>query len=78
MPLQEAVRKLSIGTGHGYVRCNCASHITAKCSTNQCSCKFAKIHCNSKCHGKSEDAKCTNKDTVLAGEIEEEKKSTPA
>ena len=54
MPLREAVRKLSVGTGQGYVRCHCAPHITAKCSTNQCSCKFAKIPCNSKCHGKSE------------------------
>ena len=36
--------------------------------------KFAKISCSSKCHGKSEDAKCTNKDVVVVEEIEEEEK----
>ena len=76
MPLREAVRKLSVGTGQGYVRCNCA--LTAKCSTNRCSCKFAKISCSSKCHGKSEDAKCTNKDVVVVEEIEAEKEPTSA
>ena len=67
MSLREAIRKLSGGTGQGYVRCNCG--LTAKCSINRCSCKLAKISCSSKCHGKSEDAKCINKDVVAVEEI---------
>ena len=68
MSLREAVRKMSVGTGQGFVKCNCA--ITAKCSTTRCSCKNAKISCSSKCHGKSPDAKCTNTDNDI--EIDQE------
>ena len=66
--LREAVRKLSVGIGQGFVKCICA--ITAKCSTTRCSCKNAKISCSSKCHGKSPDAKCTNTDNDI--EIDQE------
>jgi len=58
--IREAVRLLSVGTGQGFIKCNCI--INAKCSTSRCSCKAAKISCSSKCHGKSEQAKCTNND----------------
>ena len=58
LSLREAVSKLSIGTGQGYVKCGCTNN--AKCSTQRCSCRQAKIACSSKCHGKSPDSNCVN------------------
>ena len=46
-----------------FVKCACA--ITAKCSTKRCSCKEAGISCSSKCHGKSDEAKCENTDQAV-------------
>ena len=58
LSLREAVSNLYIGTGQGYVKCGCTNN--AKCSTQRCSCKQAKIACSSKCHGKSPDSNFVN------------------
>jgi len=58
--LREAVSKLSVGTGQGYVKCACTNN--AKCSTMRCSCRKANISCSSKCHGKSPESNCVNTD----------------
>ena len=58
LSLREVVSKLSVGTGQGYVKCSCTNN--AKCSTQRCSCKKAKIACSSKCHGKSPESNCVN------------------
>ncbi len=65
--IREAVRFLSVGTGQGFIKCNC--NINAYCSTSRCSCKAAKISCSFKCHGKSEQAKCTNNDAFYETEF---------
>jgi hypothetical protein len=52
------LRLLSVGTGQGFIKCS--YNINDKFSTSRCSCRAAKISCSSKCHGKSEQANCTN------------------
>ena len=73
LSLREAVSKLSIGTGQGYVKCGCTNN--AKCSTQRCSCKQAKIACSFKSHGKSPDSNCVNNEDFYkksAKNVEEE------
>ena len=71
--MREAVSKFPIGTGQGYVKCGCTNN--AKCSTQSCSCKQAKIACSFKSHGKSPDSNCVNNEDFYkksAKNVEEE------
>jgi len=52
--LRSAATALSIGSGQGFVRCNC----NGKCTNNRCKCRKANTLCNSKCHS---SLPCENK-----------------
>ena len=56
LSVREAITKLSVGHGQGYIKCSC----TGDCKTLRCSCRSASLKCSSKCHGKS--FKCSNCD----------------
>ena len=52
--LREIVKKLSVGNGHVYVRCQCKG----ACVAEKCKCFKWNILCNSACHGRSPCENC--------------------
>jgi hypothetical protein len=58
--VREAIYRLSIDNGQGYLKCSCNS----QCKTMRCSCKKAGITYSSKCHGRAFE--CDNKEPVPA------------
>ena len=53
--VREAVGIIDIGGGQGMAKCN----RTTTCLKGRCSCKLAKLLCNSRCH--HNNSKCLNK-----------------
>ena len=51
----EAASSIDIAGGQGMLKCNC----TTTCQSGRCSCKKAKLMCNSRCH--HNNSKCLNK-----------------
>jgi len=47
--IREAVAKLSIYNGQGFVKCQCQSGMR-QCQTNRCLCFKKNVKCSSKCH----------------------------
>ena len=66
-----AVTKLSVGKGQGFVKCGCKGN----CATNRCSCRAAKVPCNSRCHGK--EFLCANNENAKNAKKPEKNKSKP-
>lgn len=65
--VREAAKALSIGSGQGYIKCNC----TGNCATERCSCRSASIAWGSKCHGKQ--FVCSNNEALYAKRTENTK-----
>ena len=55
--LRQAMKSSASG-GQGFVKCNCASTGSKKCSSNRCLCIKSKVLCNSRCHN---SLNCRNK-----------------
>ena len=55
--VREALKKGPSG-GQGFVRCNCLTSGSKKCSTNKLQCFKSKLKCNSRCYG---GLSCKNK-----------------
>ena len=55
LSVREAASAVDIGGGQGMVKCNC----TKECANLTCTCKKAKLLCNSRCH--HNNTKCKNK-----------------
>ena len=56
MGVREAIRKISVGTGQGFLKCSCK---TGKCL--HCSCAKNNVKCNSRCHGGQANHSCEQK-----------------
>ena len=54
--LREAVRKISLTGGQGFLRCSCKGG----CLTRRCACRKANMKCNSRCH--ASNGQCRNHD----------------
>ncbi len=54
--LRSVAKTTSMGSGQGFVRCNCTTK--SDCRTNRCKCRVASVLCNSKCH---QSGPCGNK-----------------
>jgi|694.fasta_scaffold50827_3 hypothetical protein len=55
LSVREMARLCSNGTGQGYIKCSCQGSCDKSCK-----CKKSNQVCNSRCHGKKANVKCTN------------------
>ena len=54
--VREAISKMSVGTGQGFLKCSCK---TGKCL--HCNCAKSNVSCNSRCHGGQSNHNCDRK-----------------